>query len=775
MQNFHRSGVRSSAALKLALVLVLAPLSLLVSTSAQAQLRSYDLRFVPPSDSRVVGFHVYLSGNSRSYEDWRDNVNFIPPVDASGVATIRLTGLEAYDDVYISMTSYDGAGSESGYSNEIVLAAQPLPQCTSSSCSDSNPCTRDTCTSTGCAFDPAPMRGTSCNDGNASTFNDVCGASGMCAGTQGQCNVDADCSASSNPCAGPRVCSNHMCVDGAPRADGSTCNDGSASTRYDICESGTCRGYACGSDAQCGDGEACNGAERCLNRTCVAGTPMTCGDGNVCNGTERCANSTCVAGTAMQCSLEGGPCFDAFCDPALGCRVETHPDGTTCTTSASSLSGQCASGLCMANAPPPPPDDEEEEPTTCDTAYGPPSGVRQVLSATPETSRKIVWSAPLDPRGAVLEYRPRSAATWTSLRAAPESSSGCNAVWSATLTGLNPNAFYDYRVSGSSAQGRVMSDVYAVRTGSLPTGRRFKFAFFAGNGLSGTPQSPEAASVLAQVNRLGYPLVLGGGGYAFSAEAIAAGAAPNATAAVAAWKQQASVVTANSIFAPVLGDTEVESYRHGEQAADYAEFVRTPAGGVPSGASYSFDFNGAHFVALHAPGLGSVHPSTTAGAANLAWLDADLRAARAAGARWLVVYMHADVFSTESVDAGTAGVRKGLGEILQRHGVNLVLSGDATSYERSKALRGPLEDPTVGGTAWRVVTARDGIVFVRAGSGGRTAFGSWVLRKPDWTAFRSNTRPTYISVTVDEYALRVLSYGVRPGGARFALDSIEIR
>ncbi len=754
------------------LALIVLLLSASAASSAHAQLRSHDVRFAPPADARVVGFHVYVSSNSMSYADWRDDVNFIPPVDGAGVATFRLGGLEAFDDVYISMKSYDAAGLESPFSNEIVLPAQPL--CTTGSCNDGNACTRDSCTTSGCTFDPAPLRGTSCNDGNASTFGDVCSAAGVCAGTVGQCSVNADCPASTDPCMGPSVCSNHACVAGAPRADGTTCSDGSAATRFDVCEAGSCRGYACGSDAHCSDGAACNGSERCSNRSCVAGTPMVCGDGNVCNGVETCSGSACVAGTSMQCSLEGGPCFDAFCDPALGCRVETHPDGTTCTTTASSLAGQCASGLCVADAPPPP-DEEEEPPASCDTAYGPPTGVRQLLTAAPETSRKIVWSGPLHPTGSLVEYRLRKASTWTSLRAAPESSSGCNAVWSATLSGLAPNSIYDYRVTGVSASGPVRSDTFAIRTGSPPSSRRFRFAFLAGNGLAATPQSPLAARVLSQVDVLASPLVLGGGGYALSPDAISAGVAPDAAAAVSAWKRQAGVVTANAIFAPVLGDSEVEGFAHAERAADYADFMRNPAGGAPRSGSYSFDFNGTHFVALHAPGLGSVHPATTAGAANLAWLDADLSAARAAGARWIVVYMHADVFSSERFDVGTYGVRKGLGEVLQRHRVNLVLSGDGTSYERSRALRGPLEAPTLGPSSWRVTTATDGIVFMRAGSGGRTAFGAWVERKADWTAFRNNSSATYIGVTVDEYALRVVTYGVAPSGTRTVVDTIEIR
>ncbi|MBM4337406.1 MAG: hypothetical protein FJ108_16090, partial [Deltaproteobacteria bacterium] len=126
-------------------------LALVAAAPAQAQLRSHELRFVPPTDARVVGFHVYVSAGSMSFADWRDDVNHIPPVDASGAASFVLTDLEAYDDVFIAMKSYDEAGQESAFSNQIVLAA--VQECATTGCNDGNPCTRDTCTATGCAFD----------------------------------------------------------------------------------------------------------------------------------------------------------------------------------------------------------------------------------------------------------------------------------------------------------------------------------------------------------------------------------------------------------------------------------------------------------------------------------------------------------------------------------------------------------------------------------------------------------------------------------------------
>src|SRR5262249_40415106 len=155
------------------------------------QLRNVSLSFRPPADTHVVGFHVYVSSASRSYADYRDDINFIPPVDSSGAAVYPLDGIEQFQDVYVSLKSYDATGKESAFSNELMVPAQQ--QCLVTGCTDNNPCTTDTCTSTGCKFDPAPRVGATCDDGNAMTFSDMCQSNGVCAGTLGQCNADADC------------------------------------------------------------------------------------------------------------------------------------------------------------------------------------------------------------------------------------------------------------------------------------------------------------------------------------------------------------------------------------------------------------------------------------------------------------------------------------------------------------------------------------------------------------------------------------------------------
>ncbi|RMD82181.1 MAG: hypothetical protein D6815_09820, partial [Candidatus Dadabacteria bacterium] len=65
----------------------------------------------------------------------------------------------------------------------------------------------------------------------------------------------------------------------------------------------------CLTDADCDDGDVCNGVETCdPERGCVPGTPLSCDDGVYCNGAETC-------------------------DPSSGCRPGCPPcsDGVSCT------------------------------------------------------------------------------------------------------------------------------------------------------------------------------------------------------------------------------------------------------------------------------------------------------------------------------------------------------------------------------------------------------------------------------------------------------------
>ena len=136
-------------------------------------------------------------------------------------------------------------------------------------------------------------------------------------------------------------------------------------------------GYCCSNDADCDDGDACNGVESCdlSSGTCVPGTavdctdqnpctddlcdPATgacsnpeaaagtvCDDGNACTTGDTCSDGVCV-GAALSCD-DGNPCTDDSCDPATGCvsTPNTAPcdDRNACTTADTCSGGHCGGG-----------------------------------------------------------------------------------------------------------------------------------------------------------------------------------------------------------------------------------------------------------------------------------------------------------------------------------------------------------------------------------------------------------------------------------------------
>lgn len=125
----------------------------------------------------------------------------------------------------------------------------------------------------------------------------------------------------------------------------------------------------CLSDAQCADGDLCNGIERCVVGTCMPPTaPLTCDDGDACttdgcdpaagcshaddacpmacgpgdddlrcsDGTACTVGDTCAGGvcggTPLACD-DGDPCTVDGCDATLGCVYSEQADPPACLTS----------------------------------------------------------------------------------------------------------------------------------------------------------------------------------------------------------------------------------------------------------------------------------------------------------------------------------------------------------------------------------------------------------------------------------------------------------
>ncbi|MCX6590987.1 MAG: metallophosphoesterase [Acidobacteria bacterium] len=141
------------------------------------------------------------------------------------------------------------------------------------------------------------------------------------------------------------------------------------------------------------------------------------------------------------------------------------------------------------------------------------------------------------------------------------------------------------------------------------------------------------------------------------------------------------------------------------RAAPYLALITAPAGEVPAvdqGRYYSFDWGDAHFVSLDS----NLLDNAAASQRMLTWLEADLQATTA---RWRIAFFHHLPYPlTHHVrDPLCRAAREMFLPILERYGVQLVLTGHEHSYQRSKLVR-----------ANEVVATGPGTLHVVTGGGG---------------------------------------------------------
>ncbi len=200
-------------------------------------------------------------------------------------------------------------------------------------CTDSNPCTTDTCVSgTGCVHTPIV-----CNDSNPCTTDQCVG--GSCVYTPVVC-PDND----GNPCTAP-ACSpggpDGNCNASVPTNNGGACDDGLYCTVGETCLGGVCQS---GSPRNCADSVACtnDSCDENVNVCVNAANNSKCSDGLFCNGSETChPTNGCQDGPdpcspPFKCDESGDRCVlcltDAQCDDGLYCNgAETcNPTTGTC-------------------------------------------------------------------------------------------------------------------------------------------------------------------------------------------------------------------------------------------------------------------------------------------------------------------------------------------------------------------------------------------------------------------------------------------------------------
>jgi len=223
----------------------------------------------------------------------------------------------------------------------------------------------------------------------------------------------------------------------------------------------------------------------------------------------------------------------------------------------------------------------------------------------------------------------------------------------ARLDGLAPATTYCYALAGDAG---ALTEPTGFRTApAADSVEPVRFLAFGDSGKGGSDQY----ALVAQMYRYPYELILHMGDLAYDSGTVD--------------ELQARVFSVyaelfrNLPFFPVAGNHEYKTRR----AQPFRDAFALPDGER----SYSFDWGRVHFAAID---------TELDYRAQAAWLDRDLAASRLP---WRIVYLHKAPYSS-GAHGSDGALRAALAPVLERHRVQLVLSGHEHHYERMRPQKG---------------------------------------------------------------------------------------
>jgi Carbohydrate binding module (family 6)/Bacterial Ig domain/Calcineurin-like phosphoesterase/Purple acid Phosphatase, N-terminal domain len=313
--------------------------------------------------------------------------------------------------------------------------------------------------------------------------------------------------------------------------------------------------------------------------------------------------------------------------------------------------------------------------------------------------------------------------------------------YEARITGLSATTRYTYDVFMGGADATTGQDTFT--TAPADGSGTVRFIAFGDSGVGSTSQGQLAARMATDT----FDLALHTGDVAYGTSTGIGGPSytqyDNWVFGVYQWMRSRP-------FYPSIGNHDDEI----NHASAYRDVFVLPEQGAsttyPDNAEryYSFDYGPVHFVALDTE-YALLDPGRQQ--AQLAWLDADLAGT---AQPWRVVYFHRSPYSSGTVHGSALDVRQAFAPILERRGVQLVLSSHDHDYERS--------------TPWREFVANgSAITYVVTGGGGAPLY---TVGTSPWTA-RSASLNEYVRVTAANCVMTLEAVGL--DGAVFDQASID--
>jgi cysteine-rich repeat protein len=224
----------------------------------------------------------------------------------------------------------DGGRRDGGSAEDAGPASMCAGATDGTTCGDARICVDGICMESRCGDTIVDDRTEACDDGNTIAFD------GCELDCQRTCTEDSMC-VDTEICNGQETCGDNGCVPGTMLDDGTSCGMDL------VCAAGACVPIGCGNGVT-DDGEDCDDmnadeADGCTTEcrfTCL--DSGDCGDGNACNGAEACdvASHTCMPATDLVCN-DGSACTTDTCDPAVveGCvftLIDDDGDGEAATS-----------------------------------------------------------------------------------------------------------------------------------------------------------------------------------------------------------------------------------------------------------------------------------------------------------------------------------------------------------------------------------------------------------------------------------------------------------
>ena len=207
---------------------------------------------------------------------------------------------------------------------------------------------------------------------------------------------------------------------------------------------------------------------------------------------------------------------------------------------------------------------------------------------------------------------------------------------------------------------------------------------------------------------------------------------------------------------------------------------------------YSYNYSNAHFIVLNTNDSSADYADFSP--AQLQWMQSDVQAARAAGAKWIIAVLHKGPYTTanhatDSDIAGATGLRAKVAPAMASLGIDLVLQGHDHIYARSKPIKADGAaaaetqiTETFNGQGIKYIVNPSGSIYLIPGAAGAKVYYKSKTIDPSYFNLFDNadenhaaqygpdpndtTRPergqiqTFESITVDGGKLSVISYEI---------------